>query len=370
MEERPAKRTRTSFEKSTISNEPSPRPSSRRSTFSVEKTKKEINSGSESPSIRDLVSSMDTEKNDEEMKKNLMQALDKKIKGKTETVGSKGKITNSTQIPRFAAFLEKKKQEQCKPITPGNKDWTKIHQKEFEKFDSIDVYLNKKRKHREETNMSVKKARMLVEQTKEAIKRLKNHKTPAKENKTKSKTSKTALLLKSPGFNSTKVFKPTVLSTKQMNLEFSKTRKSPRTSVTGFKPTVISTDKMNLNFNSMTTPRNGDTKTPKTDPRKSTGSMLQRKSFATPFKFNATLNCTVDGNRSVKRPSFDLKASLSRPMTWKSHKGKLKSVAETYSSNSAKSVKVQAREERRTSAMNKRTDQKFDAHISNRSVVH
>lgn len=45
------------------------------------------------------------------------------------------------------------------------------------------MYLNKKRKHREETNMSVKKARMLVEQTKEAIKRLKNHKTPAKENK-------------------------------------------------------------------------------------------------------------------------------------------------------------------------------------------
>ncbi|XP_063429862.1 nucleolar and spindle-associated protein 1-like isoform X2 [Mytilus trossulus] len=342
MEERPAKRTRTSFEKSTISNEPSPRPSSRRSTFSVEKTKKERDSGSVSPSTQDLVSSMDTGKNDEEMKKNLMQALDKKIKGKTETIGSKGKITNSTQIPRFAAFLEKKKQEQSKPITPGNKDWTKIHQKEFEKFDSIDVYLNKKRKHREETNMSVKKARMLVEQTKEAIKRLKNHKTPAKENKTKPRTSKSALLLKSPGFNSTKVFKPTVLSTKQMNLEFSKTRKSPRTSGTGFKPTVTSTDKMNLNFNSMATPSNVGTKTPKTDPRKSTGSMLQRKSLATPFKFNATLNCTVDGNRSVKRPSFDLKASLSRPMTWKSHKGKLKSVAETYSSNSAKSVKVQA----------------------------
>ncbi|XP_071165025.1 nucleolar and spindle-associated protein 1-like isoform X2 [Mytilus edulis] len=341
-EERPAKRTRTSFEKSAISSEPSPRPSSRRSTFSVEKTKKEKDRGSVSPSTQDLVSSMDTDKNDEEMKKNLMQALDKRIKGKTETIGSKGKITNSTQIPRFAAFLEKKKQEQSKPITPGNKDWTKIHQKEFEKFDSIDVYLNKKRKHREETNMSVKKARMLVEQTKEAIKRLKNHKTPAKENKTKTKTSKSALLLKSPGFNSTKVFKPTVLSTNQMNLEFSKTRKSPRTSVTGFKPTVTSTDKMNLNFNSMATPSNVGTKTPKTDPRKSTGSMLQRKSLATPFKFNATLNCTVDGNRSVKRPSFDLKASLSRPMTWKSHKGKLKSVAETYSSNSAKSVKVQA----------------------------
>jgi len=43
--------------------------------------------------------------------------------------------------------------------------------------------LEKKRKHREDTSMSVKKARLLVEQTKEAISRLKNHKTPAKENK-------------------------------------------------------------------------------------------------------------------------------------------------------------------------------------------
>lgn len=83
-EERPAKRTRTSFEKSAISIEPSPRPSSRRSTFSVEKTKKEKDRGSVSPSTQDLVSSMDTDKNDEEMKKNLMQALDKRIKGKSE----------------------------------------------------------------------------------------------------------------------------------------------------------------------------------------------------------------------------------------------------------------------------------------------
>ena len=37
-----------------------------------------------------------------------------------ETSTTKEKITSSTQIPRFAAFLEKKKQEQNKPVTPGN----------------------------------------------------------------------------------------------------------------------------------------------------------------------------------------------------------------------------------------------------------
>ena len=37
-----------------------------------------------------------------------------------EASTTKEKITSSTQIPRFAAFLEKKNQEQNKPITPGN----------------------------------------------------------------------------------------------------------------------------------------------------------------------------------------------------------------------------------------------------------
>ena len=101
--------------------------------------------------------------------------------------------------------------------------------------------------------------------------------------------SKSALLLKSPGFTSTKeTFKPTVLSTKQMNLNFSQTRKSPRNSGSTFKPTVISTDKMNLNFGVMKTPSNVNTKTPRhprTDPRKSTGSVSQRKSFGR-FIFN------------------------------------------------------------------------------------
>lgn len=65
--------------------------------------------------------------------------------------------------------------------------------------------------------------------------------------------------------------------------------------------------------------------------------------LVTPFKFTGSLNTTVDGSRSVKKPSFDLKASLSKPMTWKSHKGKLKSLNETYANNSAISSKTQAR---------------------------
>lgn len=81
---------------------------------------------------------------------------------------------------------------------------------------------------------------------------------------------------KSPGKDR---FQPTVFTTNQMNLNFTQTRKSPRNSGSAFKPTVTSTDKINLNFGGMKTPSNTDMKTPKTNPRKSTGSMVQRKSI-------------------------------------------------------------------------------------------
>ena len=42
----------------------------------------------------------------------------------------------------------------------------------------------------------------------------------------------------------------------------------------------------------------------------------------TPFRLNHTLNKS-SLNTSVQKPKFDLAASLSRPMTWKRHTGKL-----------------------------------------------
>ena len=34
-------------------------------------------------------------------------------------------------------------------FSTGNKDWTKIHKKEFSTFDSIDVYLEKKQQRKD-----------------------------------------------------------------------------------------------------------------------------------------------------------------------------------------------------------------------------
>ena len=60
----------------------------------------------------------------------------------------------------------------------GNKDWTRIHQKEFDKMDSLDVYLEKKRKRTESISASVKKARLLAEQTKAAVNSLRSYMSP------------------------------------------------------------------------------------------------------------------------------------------------------------------------------------------------
>lgn len=52
-------------------------------------------------------------------------------------------------------------------------------------------------------------------------------------------------------------------------------------------------------------------------------------SSVTPFKFTGSLNTTMPDGKSSKKPSFDLKASLARPVTWRAHKGKLKPVGDT-----------------------------------------
>ena len=60
----------------------------------------------------------------------------------------------------------------------GNKDWEKLHRREFEKFDSIDVYLQKKRKRAEDMSASVKKTRFVISEVREAVNKLKKKGTP------------------------------------------------------------------------------------------------------------------------------------------------------------------------------------------------
>ncbi len=53
----------------------------------------------------------------------------------------------------------------------GNKDWSRIHQKQFDKMDGLDAYIEKKNKRTESitysVNASVKKARSAIETLKQ-----------------------------------------------------------------------------------------------------------------------------------------------------------------------------------------------------------
>ncbi|XP_021361752.1 nucleolar and spindle-associated protein 1-like isoform X2 [Mizuhopecten yessoensis] len=379
-----AKKRRSTFEIVPLPDEPTENQCcTRRSTFE-KKSVEERKSGS--PGAQEMLGALTENMGSAEMKEKLLSAIDKKVQKK---VSEKDPV-KKTGIPRFAAFLAARKEaKEQKPLTPGNKNWTKIHKKEFDKMESIDVYLSKKRRRQDDFASSAKKTKTLLEETKAAISKLKSHKTPTAFKTTtksslfvtpgtkavKTKTPVGVSKTKTPvGVSKTKTpvaavlktktpvtFKPTVFSTKNMNLDFNtNTRKSPRASSSGtatFQPSVLSTSNMNLNFSKL--------KTPGTLP----------KGNVTPFRFDASINCTLNDSKSTTK-KFDLKASLARPITWKTHKGTLKPLetATMYSTAkgepkvSVKTPKVAGRENRRAVAMKKRADQKFDKHMSRRGI--
>ncbi|XP_061173079.1 nucleolar and spindle-associated protein 1-like [Saccostrea echinata] len=336
-----------SHQKRSIPEEPTPEPPTKRRRSTFEKVPTPELHSDKAPEVEHTRRSTYVVKTPQSEKKS-----DKVMKTPKE-------IETKTQIPRFAAFLAKRKQEtetESKPITPGkNKDWKKIHERNFDKMESIDEYLEKKRKRNENYADSVKKTKQILNDTLAMVNKLKSYKTPTAivDEKKKKFINKTPNAVP---------FKPSVLTTQEMNLNFSESRKSPRTSsaTKPFKPTVFSTKNMNLNFSSPT------------PSRKSTSSAFN-KSKTTPFKFNASLNNTLNGSMSAKRPTFDLQASLARPMTWKAHKGKLKPFNSQAAFNKSSSISVktpntQTRDDRRKVMAAKRSSAKFNTAMERRGI--
>ncbi|XP_015748735.1 PREDICTED: nucleolar and spindle-associated protein 1-A-like [Acropora digitifera] len=94
----------------------------------------------------------DDDDDNETFKRQLLDQLEKKVEEKMPV---------DCKIPRFVQFAKnlKSTKDDDHNKTPGNK-WSKIHKVQFEKMDSIDVYLEKKRKRREFFNQSAKRAKV------------------------------------------------------------------------------------------------------------------------------------------------------------------------------------------------------------------
>ncbi|KAM9198179.1 LOW QUALITY PROTEIN: nucleolar and spindle-associated protein 1-like [Dugong dugon] len=215
------------------------------------------------------------------------------------------------------AFLKAGKNNKTGSTTPNFK---KLHEDRFKKMESIDQYIERKRKHFEEHSNSLNelkkqpfhKGAVTAPTVTPVPVRGRSSGAPApgrgRSQRGSQGTAGRSIL------GPKRSVQPFALSATKMNVRFSaatddnehkrsltKTpaRKSPHVTVSGSTPkcpAVLGTHKL---------------KTTKADPA----------TVITPFKLTAEAVQTPSSN---KKPVFDLKASLSPPLTYEPHKGKLK----------------------------------------------
>ncbi|KAK1791039.1 hypothetical protein P4O66_002083 [Electrophorus voltai] len=191
----------------------------------------------------------------------------------------------------------------------SDKDFKKLHEAHFSKMESIDSYVQRRNKQ--------------VEDLKNSIKELK--KPPVRH-----------ASLFSPGVQERK---PAPDKRRFTQVSASKTVGKDRPSV--FRPTVLSTNKINVRFSQATqdnehkrslvkTPARMSPLFPPTpNPGRMSETCIRPETNAATVNKTPRLSAFVFGDASTtpatnKKSSFDLKASLSRPLTYKPHKGKLK----------------------------------------------
>ncbi|XP_052468767.1 nucleolar and spindle-associated protein 1 isoform X1 [Carassius gibelio] len=211
------------------------------------------------------------------------------------------------KIPRLEGLM--KRNAALRPTTPNFK---KLHEAHFKKMESIDSYVQRKNKQMEVLRNSVKELKKVP-----AIRvslfspGVQEKKTLAEKRRlTQQSASKSAL-------KDSATFRPTVLTTNKINVRFSQT-----THDNEYKRSLIKTPaRMSPLIPLTSTPGRKSAVHTKPELNRSVGAI--NTPGATPFVFNGNNSESVTPNMS-KKSAFDLKASLSRPLSYKPHKGKLK----------------------------------------------
>uniref|UniRef100_A0A672P6Q7 SAP domain-containing protein n=2 Tax=Sinocyclocheilus grahami TaxID=75366 RepID=A0A672P6Q7_SINGR len=284
------------------------------------------------------------------------------------------------KIPRLEGLMKRK--PVLRPTTPNFK---KLHEAHFKKMESIDSYVQRKNKQMEVLRNSVKELKTLSEKT-----LMKSVETKAQ---TKMPASRVSLF--SPGEQEKKTLAEKCRLTQQS------ASKSALKDSTTFRPTVLTTNKINVRFSQTTHDNEYKRSLVKTPARmsplipltftpgrksdvhtkpelKSVGAI---KTPATPFVFNGNNSMSVTPG-VTKKNTFDLKASLSRPLAYKPHKGKLKAFGaqqENTALNKSQTVpshqknykqhQVQTREERRAKHTEDRKQKKENMLDARRGLV-
>ncbi|KAG7510412.1 nucleolar and spindle-associated protein 1 [Solea senegalensis] len=231
-------------------------------------------------------------------------------------------VTKAGKIPRHQGLLQKKKQ--LKPVTPNFK---KLHEAHFNKMESIDSYVQRKSKKMETCRASAKELKKLPEKSKLI------GKSQAKANQSRASMFSPILASKKPAddvrrhtlLSATKApgkedapFRPSVLSTRRINVRFSEA-----THDNEYKRSLVKTPARMSPCVTSSTPKKQTAAAAKPD-KPSTFSATK-----TPGPFVFTGNTSTSTTPGTQKTSFDLKASLSRPLTYKPHTGKLKPFGDT-----------------------------------------
>ncbi|XP_034418800.1 nucleolar and spindle-associated protein 1 isoform X2 [Cyclopterus lumpus] len=236
------------------------------------------------------------------------------------------RVARAGKIPRYQGHQQKNKLL-LNPVTPNFK---KLHEAHFNKMESIDTYVQRKTKQMETSRSSVKKPKRLSAKTKpqqvegkaqgKANQSLASMfspvpvaKRPAEDRRTLPSASKAPPA--KPAAKEDAPFRPSVLSSRRVNVRFTEATRDNASQ----KSLVKTPARMSLGVTSSTPKRQAAGGGKPKNVKISTCSATKTPAFV--FTGN-TSTSTSPGTQ--KKSGFDLKESLSRPLTYKPHAGKLK----------------------------------------------
>ncbi|TWW71722.1 Nucleolar and spindle-associated protein 1 [Takifugu flavidus] len=237
-------------------------------------------------------------------------------------------------------------------------DFKKLHEAHFNKMESIDSYFQRKTKNLETYRGSAKDSKRA---TRASLISPAPNRRAAEEKRRNTMLSATKAPPK-PAGKEDAAFRPSVLSIRRINVRFTEA-----THDNGSKRSMVKTPaRMSSCVASSTPADKGKANSVKT-------AVLSATKTPGPFVFTGnTSNITTPG---AQKPKFDLKASLSRPLTYKPHTGKLKpfgDVKENTTANKSlvsvsshqknyKQHQTKTREDRRAKQMQDRKQKKESA---------
>lgn len=246
------------------------------------------------------------------------------------------------------------------PITPNFK---KLHEAHFKMMESIDSYVQRKTKQMEALKTSAQDLKVHSEKT---LPKPTEGKKPPLVKRSRVSPRSLVSLPKPP-----------------------RAGRASQKETADFRPSVLSTRRINVRFSEATLdnePKKSLLKTPirmSTPGRRSVTNVSIAKSPEA-FVFTGDNSFSTSTTPVTNKPGFDLKASLSKPLSYKPHKGKLKPFAETKENaavNNNNSVvqsshqknykqhQVQTREQRRFKQTQDRKQKKESALGARRGLV-